>query len=552
MKYTIGLDYGTLSVRALLLELDTGREVAESVFTYPHGVMDEALPDGTKLGVDWALQQPQDYIDGLVTTVRGVLEQADIDPVDVIGIGVDFTACTMLPTMADGTPICFLDEYAGNPHAYAKLWKHHAASKQARWMTEVALERNEEFLKRMGGGISSEWLFPKILETFEQAPQVYAAAERFVEACDWIVQLLTGKEMRNSCAAGFKALWDVQNGYPSQDYLNAMKPGFGDVIGTKVLDNVVQTGSLAGGLTEKYAQKFGLCAGTAVAVGVMDAHAAFPSLGVTEPGVMMSIIGTSSCHEVMVDSEDLIDVPGMCGASKDGLLPGYYCYEMGQAGVGDSFNWFVDHCVTAEYQDEAEAKGIGLHTLLNEKAIALRPGQSGLIALDWWNGNRSVLNNSDLSGCIVGCTVQTKLEEIYRALIESTAFGMRMILDAFMECRIEINSIVVCGGIGERSKMAMQIYADVLGVEIKLAKSAQAAARGAAIYGACAAGKAAGGFDDQYEAVRKLGAIKGIAYTPDAANQKAYDKLFTIYRRVHDFFGIEQADIMSLLKEHKR
>lgn len=552
MKYTIGLDYGTLSVRALLLEMGTGREVSTSVFEYPHGVMDETLLDGTKLGVDWALQHPQDYVDGLITTVRSVLEYTGIAPGDVIGIGVDFTACTVLPIRLDGTPLCFLEAYQGNPHAYAKLWKHHAAGKQAERMTQVALERNELFIKRMGGGISSEWLFPKILETMELAPQVYDNTERFVEACDWIVQLLTGKETRNSCAAGFKALWDEESGYPSKDYFNAVKPGFGNVIGTKVLDNVAVTGTLAGGLTEEYGQKLGLNTGTAVAVGVMDAHSAFPSLGITEPGIMMSIIGTSSCHEVMVDADELIDVPGMCGASKDGLLPGYYCYEMGQAGVGDSFNWFVDNCVSSEYRREADAKGIGIHALLNKKAMDLYPAQSGLVALDWWNGNRSVLNNADLSGLIIGCTVQTKPEEIYRALIESTAFGMRIIINTLKESGVAINGIVVCGGIGEKSKMAMQIYADVLGVEIMLAKSAQAAARGAAIYGACAAGKAAGGWDDQYEAVKKLGALKNVIYKPNVENEAAYDRLFGIYKRLHDFFGSKQMDIMYCLKECKR
>lgn len=552
MKYTIGLDYGTLSVRALLLEIATGREVCTSVFEYPHGVMDKQLPDGTRLGVDWALQHPQDYIDGLIGTVCSVLRKEDIDPVDVIGIGIDFTACTMLPVLAEGRPLCFAEGFEGNPHAYAKLWKHHAASKQAQRMTEVALERNEAFIKRMGGGISPEWLFPKILETFEQAPEVYDAALRFVEASDWIVQLLTGIEVRNSCAAGFKALWDEENGYPSQEYFNTVAAGFGSVIGTKVLDNVMQTGSLASGLTEEYAQKLGLNTGTAVAIGVMDAHSAFPSLGITEPGMMMSIIGTSSCHEVMADSDTLIDVPGMCGASKDGLLPGYYCYEMGQAGVGDSFNWFVDHCVPDTYRREAEEQDIGLHALLNEKAIRLRPGQSGLIALDWWNGNRSILNNSDLTGCLVGCTVQTRPEEIYRALIESTAFGMRVILDTFRASGIEIKGIVVCGGIGVKSKLAMQIYADVLGVEIKLAKSPQAAARGAAIYGACGAGEVAGGFDDQYDAVKQLGALKDIVYKPNVNNEVVYNRLFLIYKRLHKYFGEKNPEIMHELKDCKR
>ena len=552
MKCSIGLDFGTLSVRCLLLDIDSGNELALSEFSYPHGVMDERLPSGVKLGIDFALQDPADYLEGLETTIKDVLRQTGVPPGEIIGIGVDFTACTILPIDRDGVPLCSFEQFKDNPQAYVKLWKHHAAQEQASEMVKTALERGEDFLKRYGGSISSEWLFPKVLETYDLARDVYDATDRFIEACDWIVFNLTGIETRNSNAAGFKAFWDKDTGsYPGKDYFEQVRPGFAGDLFMKVKDNIHQTGTRAGGLTKAWADKLGLPLDLPVAVGVMDAHAGFPSLGITEPGYMMMIIGTSTCHEIMVQETGYTEIPGMCGVVRDGLLPGFNCYEMGQSGVGDSFQWFAGNATPAAYLQEAQARGISLHKLLNEKAALLKPGQNGLVALDWMNGNRSILNNANLSGVIAGLTLQTKPEEIYRALIEATAFGTRKIIETFKNNGLAIKGITACGGISEKSPLTMQIYADVTGMPIRLAASQQAAARGAAIYGAVAANQAEG-LASIFKMVQRLGKTKDLDFKPDYQNQKIYDQVYAHYNLLHDFFGLRQNELMKQLKDLKK
>jgi L-ribulokinase len=370
-KYSIGIDYGTESARALLLNLETGEEVATSVMNYPHGVMDEELPDGTKLPQDWALQHPDDYIEVLKKIVADVINQAGIDKADVIGLGIDFTACTMLPIKKDGTPLCDIPQYKSNPHSYVKLWKHHAAQPEANKLNEIASQRGEDFLARYGGKISSEWLIPKIWQILNEAPDIYEEADKFIEATDWVVMKLTGNERRNSCTAGYKAIWHKRKGYPSKDFFRALDERLENLVEEKLSKDIYPLGTKAGELIPEMADMMGLNPGVAVAVGNVDAHVSVPAVGVTSPGKMVMVMGTSICHLVLDDKE--VEVPGMCGVVEDGIIPGFYGYEAGQSAVGDIFAWFVDNCVPYEYKIEAEKRGISIHELLTEKAAKQNP-----------------------------------------------------------------------------------------------------------------------------------------------------------------------------------
>ena len=547
-KHAIGIDFGTESARAVLVRLSDGQESASSVFSYPDGVIDEKLP-GTdiRLEPDWALQNPADYVSSVVATVPEVLAESGVSPDDVIGVGIDFTACTMLPTRADGTPLCALPEYRDNPHAWVKLWKHHAAQPEANRINEVAAERDEPWLQRYGGKISSEWFFPKALQILDEAPEIYDAADRLIEGADWIVWQLTGVETRNSCTAGYKAIWVKRSGFPSPDFFAALDPRMRDVVQEKLSTAILPLGARAGGLTPAMARATGLREGTAVAVANVDAHVAVPAATVVEPGRMVMIMGTSTCH--MVLGEEPAIVPGMCGVVEDGIIAGLAGFEAGQSCVGDHFAWFVENCVPAAYEREAEARGLGLHQLLEEKAAALAPGESGLLALDWWNGNRSVLVDVDLTGMLLGATLATRPEEIYRALIEATAFGTRVIIEGFEEHGVAVDEIVAAGGLPERNKLLMQIYSDVTGRELKVIGTAQSGALGSAMHGAVAAGSAAGGYDDIRDAAAKMAHLKDETYVPDPDSQRIYDLLYAEYVTLHDYFGRGANDVMKRLKE---
>jgi len=547
-KYTIGIDYGTESARALLLNLDTAEEVATSAMNYPHGVMDEKLPNGTPLPPDWALQHPDDYIEVLKHIIPEVTK--GIDKNDIIGIGIDFTSCTILPVKKDGTPLCDIEAYKNNPHAYVKLWKHHAAQDEANRLNEIARQRGEKFLERYGGKISSEWVVPKVWQILNEAPEIYQAADRIMEATDWVIMMLTGVEKRNSCTAGYKAIWSKKEGYPSEDFFAALDPRLKHFVDEKLSRDLYPVGTKAGELTQKMAQLTGLRPGIAVAVGNVDAHVSVPAMGVTEPGKMVMIMGTSICH--MVLGEEEIHVPGICGVVEDGIIPGLFGYEAGQSAVGDIFAWFVENSVPGEYQQEAKNRGINIHTLLTEKASKLRPGESGLLALDWWNGNRSILVDADLTGMMMGMTLITKPEEMYRALIEATAYGTRTIVDDFNEHGVAVNELYACGGLPEKNKMLMQIYSNVTKLPIKIAKSSQTPALGAAMFGAVAAGKEAGGFESIFEAARKIPKLKDEEYHPIAEEAEIYEKLYQEYKTLHDYFGRGANDVMKRLKAIKK
>ncbi len=549
-KYAIGVDFGTESGRAVLVEVATGKEVSTAVYPYQNGVIDEVLP-GTKIRLepDWALQDPEEYIRTFKRAIPTVLKQSGVDPADVIGIGIDFTACTMLPVKADGTPLCMLPEFRRNPHAWVKLWKHHAAQPEADKINDTARKMGEAWLNRYGGKISSEWFFSKTLQILDEAPEIYAAADRLLEAADWVVWQLAGEEKRNSCTAGYKAMWSKREGFPGNHYFAALDPRLERVIDEKMSRTIYPIGDCAGDLTPQAAKWTGLRPGTAVAIANVDAHVSVPAATVTEPSRMVMIMGTSICH--MVLGYETRNVEGMCGVVEDGIIPGLFGFEAGQSGVGDIFAWFVDNAVPPEYHAAARKRKVDLHKLLELEAAKLKPGESGLLALDWWNGNRSVLVDVDLTGLLLGAALATKAPEIYRALIEATAFGTRVIVEAFDKNGVPVNELVACGGLPEKNKLLMQIYADVTGREIKVTASKQTPALGSAMFGAVAAGSAAGGYDSIFEAAQRMARLKKETFKPIPANQKVYDQLYAEYARLYDYFGRGENNVMKTLKRIK-
>ena len=546
-KYGLGVDFGTESARALLVDVADGREVATHVMNFPHGVIDEALPTGPKLGKDWALQHPEDWLLTLRETVRKVMRDAKVKPADVAGIGIDFTACTMLPVAADGTPLCLTEKFARTPNAWPKLWKHHAAQGQADRINATARKMGCDFLNRYGGKLSSEWMYAKSLQILEEAPAVYNAAARLIEGADWVVWQMTGEEKRNACTAGYKAAFEPKTGeYPPREFFAAVNKKWAGLVDDKLSLDIHAQGEKAGGLTPEMAKELGLLPGTAVAVANVDAHVAVPAATIVKPGRMLMIMGTSICHMVLGLKPRKVE--GMCGYVWEGIIPGYYGFEAGQSGAGDILAWFVDNAVPPGYHAEAMKRKLDIHAVLEEKAAALKPGESGLLAIDWLNGNRSVLVDVDLSGMVLGLTIATKPEEIYRALIEALAFGTRTIIEAFDGNGVAVDELFACGGLPYKNKLLMQIFADVTGRTIKVARSEQTCALGSAMFGAVAAGKAAGGYDTIEQAARKMAGVRKEVFRPKKRAQKVYDRLFAEYGRLHDYFGRGENPVMKTLK----
>ena len=549
-KYAIGVDFGTLSGRAVLVEVANGHEIATAVKDYTHGVMDKYLPDGiTKLGSDWALQHPGDWLEVFADTIPAVINEAGVNAADVIGIGVDFTACTIMPVYKDGTPLCLTEKFRSNPHAWPKLWKHHAAQEEANRLNEIALERGEKFVNRYGGKQSSEWAVAKVMQLVNEDPEIYDEMDRFIEATDWVTWQLTGVEKRQICTAGYKGVWHKREGYPSKNFFKSLHPKLENYVEDKLSSELLPLGSKAGEISETASKLTGLEHGTAVCVGNVDAHVSVPAVGITEPGKILLIMGTSTC-DILLGTEEKV-VPGMCGVVEDGAMPGYFAYEAGQSCVGDHFSWFVKNCVPPSYVNEAKERGIDIYKLLEEKAAKLKIGESGLLALDWWNGNRSILVDVDLTGLIIGCTLSTKPEEIFRALVEATAYGQRMIIETFVNSGVPIYEVYACGGIASKNDFMMQIYADVLNKDIKIAASNQTPALGAAIFAAVAAGKERGGYESVYDAAKAMGKVKDKFFKPIKSNVEAYNKLYAEYSILHDFFGRGGNDVMKRLKKIK-
>lgn len=545
-KYVIGVDFGTLSGRAVLADAADGRVLAASVYEYPHGVMETALPDGTPLPPNWALQHPQDYLDVLDHTIPQVMREAGVPKEDVVAIGTDFTSSTLLPVDGQGTPLCMKEAYAHHPHAYVKLWKHHGAQDEADRMTMVARAREEEWLSMCGGKVSSEGALPKLWQVLREAPEIYAAMDGWVEAGDFIVWQLCGRRTQNMCMAGFKSYYRDGAGFPSEDYFAALDERLRYAMKEKCDAPVLPVGARAGGLTEAMARRLGLLPGIAVSASMVDAHVGVLAGGLSRPGQMLGIIGTSACYMTLGDEEHM--VPGSSGVVRGGIVPGCYGYEAGQSCVGDMFGWMAERCAPASYQEEAKRRGISVHRYLTQLAQELAPGESGLIALDWWNGSRTPLMDSNLSGLLIGLTLQTKPEEIYRALIEAVAYGARMIVESDRAHGVPVDEFYVTGGISQKNPMAMQIYADVLGLPVRVIDSAQGGALGSAILGAAAAGSAAGGYDSLREAMAAMSSGCKAIYEPDAKRHAVYSRLYAEYCQLHDLFGRGGNDVMKRLR----
>lgn len=546
-KYSIGMDFGTLSARAVLAEVETGAEVAVSVVGYQDAVIDDMLPGtGIKLPAGYALQNPKDYMEALESLLRDILQKSGVRPEQIIGIGVDSTASTIIPVDKNYKPLCMYDEFKNDPHSWPKLWKHHSAQKQADTFNRIADEMGQEFLKHCGGKVSSEWLYPKVMEILEENPVIYNAAYRFMELSDWIVYLLTGKEVRNSTVACLHAQWDSVRGFPSGAFLKAIDTRMEKLVEDKLGQQVRYSFEKAGGLTEEMAAKTNLCAGTAVCMGNSDSAVAIPALGVLKEGTAVLVIGTSSVL-MLLSTEGKI-VPGAIGMAKDVFLPGYYGHIFGQSAVGDIFDWFMNNLVPYKYYLEAEEKDISIFDVMNQKAEKIPPCKSGLLALDWMNGNRSVLQNTDLSGLIVGITLSTTAEHIYRALIESTAYGLKKIIKSITDAGLTINEICACGGLARKSPVIMQIFADILGIRIRVAESSQTIALGSAIMGALAAGEENGGYDKLEDAVIHMSQLCNKYYEPDLGKRVSYDCFFKEYEKLHDYFGRGRNNVMHLLQ----
>jgi L-ribulokinase len=538
----IGIDFGTLSGRAVVVRAADGEELGAAVHEYPHAVIEDELPaSGERLPAQWALQDPADWIDVLRTAVPAAVATAGVAPERIVGIATDFTASTPLPVLRDGTPLCRVPGLEQRPHAYPKLWKHHAAQPHADRVNAVAEERGEPWLPRYGGRISSEWEFAKALQMLDEDPELYARCERWIEGADWIVWQLCGAETRNVCTAGYKGIH--QDGhYPSEDYLRALDERFADFVAAKLEAPLWPLGARAGGLTAQAAEWTGLREGIAVAVGNVDAHVTAPAARAIDPGQMLAVMGTSTCHIVLGDA--LAEVQGMCGVVDGGVVPGLYGYEAGQSGVGDILAWLVDHATPPRYHDEARARGIDLHSHLSELGARQEVGGHGLVALDWNNGNRSVLVDHELSGLIVGLTLATRAEDIYRALVEATAFGTRRILDAFAEAGVRVDELVVAGGL-VKNPFVMQTYADVTRMPLHVGGSDHGPALGAAMHAAVAAGL----HPDIRAAAAAMGRLARDAYVPDERNADAYDLLYERYERLHDHFGRGGDDVMHALRD---
>ncbi len=544
-KYTIGVDYGTLSGRAVVVRVSDGKEMASAVFDYPNAVMDEKLnATGRTLAPDWALQDANDYVEVLKHAVPEAVRLAAIDPNDVVGIATDFTACTILPVLEDSTPLSNLDEFKDRPHAYVKLWKHHAAQPHADRINQLGRDRNESWMPRYGGQISSEWELAKGLQLFEEDQEIYDRMYKFVEAADWIIWQLCGKYVRNACTAGYKG--NLQDGeYPSKEFFAALNPGFANFAVEKLDHEIGQLGAEAGKLTAEAAAWTGLREGITVAVGNVDAHVTVPAAQATQPGQMVAIMGTSTGH--VMNGDKLVDVPGMCGVVDGGIVSGLYGYEAGQSGVGDIFAWYVNNQVPAEYFEAADKAGKSIHQHLTDLAAEEPIGAHGLVVLDWHSGNRSVLVDHELSGLVVGLTLTTKPEQVYRALLEATAFGTRKIVETFQKSGVEVNEFIVAGGL-LKNKFLMQLYSDATRLPLSTIASDQGPALGSAIHAAVAAGE----YASIREAAEAMGKSNRGVYQPNESASKEYDKLYFEYEILHDYFGRGVNDVMKRLKKIRR
>lgn len=541
-KYTVGIDFGTLSARAVLMNAESGEIVTSAVCEYSHGVMDRELPCGKRLPPRTALQDAEDYVKALSYTVKAVISKSEIAPEEVIGVGVDFTGCTIMPVDRNMRPLSAIPEYSEEPHAYVKLWKHNSATAESDHINRLAEERGEKWLSIYGGKTSAEWTFAKILQVINEAPEIYDSTYMYLNSADWIAYILTGEVTNSVNFAGYKELWNAENGFPSPEFFEALCPKMKEIVGTKICDRMATLSAPVGYLNKEGATLIGLCEGTPVATPVIDAHSSMPALGIVDKGILMAILGTSACF--LVHTTEKKDITGVMGYVKDGIVDGFYSYEAAQATCGDHLEWYINNALPASYIEGAKAEGVGIHKYLREKARKLRIGENRLLYLDWQNGNRCILSDLDLTGALFGLTLHTRPEDIYRAMIEGTAFGGKMIFDNFVANGIEINRVVASGGIAEKDEMYMQIFADVLNREITVSSAAFSGAKGSAIYATVAAGL----YDSIVNAAGLLGETEGKHYYPIPENVEAYKKLYAEYVRLHDYFGRGGNDVLKRLK----
>lgn len=549
-KYVLGIDFGTLSGRTVLVRCADGKIMSSAEKKYTHGVISHKLLDGeTPLPHNWYLQYPLDYLEVLEETIPEVIRNSEIESNHIIGLAIDFTSCTIMPVDQNKVPLCTKKEFENRPHAYVKLWKHHGAQKEADEISEI-LKEEKELTAYMGEKISSEILMPKVLEMIHQDYEIYKASDKILEAADWLTWILTDSPKRSSSMAGYKAWWLPESGYPDRQFLKKLDNRMENIIEEKMNSEICPVGSRIGLLNQIWSQKLGLEEGIAVAASVIDSHAGAPGSGICKSDQMMMVLGTSSV--VMALSNNPLNQKGICGPFKGGVVPGYYAWESGLAAVGDMLNWFVEQSVPYQYYENAEIKGMDVHQLLTELANEILPGSSGLLALDWWNGNKTPFVNAELSGSIIGLTLHTKPEEIYRALIEATAFGTRRIIEVMEGSGVVINEIIASGGIAEKNNLFLQIYADITGKKIKVADCSQAGALGAAIYASLAAGEKMGGYNSYVDAVKAMSHIKEIIYEPNKEYKEIYENLYQLYLNYSDYMGASNGIMEQLSKLKKQ
>lgn len=548
--YTIGLDYGTLSGRGILVRCQDGHIAASAVKEYTHGVMEhDLMKENVPLPAGWCLQYPADYVEVFSQVIPALLRESGVNPKDIIGIGVDFTSCTVLPVDEQNQPLCEYPEYHKRRNSYAKLWKHHGAQKQADQINQCLISKGLMSDSRFGGRISPELMVPKVWETLLEDPDIYHAADRFIEAGDWITDILTGSDKRSCSMAGYKMWWNQEQGYPDVSFFGSLDSRLENFVSEKLSGQICSVGQKVGGLSEHWAKHLGLPEGIAVSPAIIDSHAGFPGSGISKDTQMMMVLGTSSVMAAL--SKHPYSEKGVMGAVRDAIVPGYYALESGLASVGDLFAWFIDYTVPASYIEEAKRHNQNIYGYLNTLAGRLDAGESGLLALEWWNGNKTPHVDGNLAGTITGMTLSTKPEHIYRALIESTAFGTKEIMGLYENNGVKIDCIVASGGISVKNPFVMQIYADILNKEISVSTCTQAAALGSAMFAALSAGAACGGFDTYEEAVSNMKQDGEIIYKPNSENVDKYTELYFLHKRFSDIMGEREKELICRLQEIK-
>ena len=541
-SYVLGLDCGTQSARVAVVRTADGRIAAVAEREYPHGIITEALPEG------FVLAMAEDYVQIIPIIIQKALKEANVIPEQLIGIGVDATSCTIVPCTADGTPVSSLPEYRGERHAYTKHWKHHNVQAQTERVEALAKRRGENFLSRYGNTVSSEWMLPKVMQIYEENPDIFEKTSYYVEMCDWLTWRMTGNLTRSANAAGFKGMWSPESGGPGKEFLDELyedadqvcerevHKSFGEGYEAKVLSgSVLLTGACCGQLCPEGAKWLGLPEGIAVAAGMTDGHAPVIGLGMRQSGDLAMILGTSNALPFLTDH--FTAVRGLCGMVKDSIIPGMYGCAAGQIAAGDMLDWFVKNQVPGEYKAEAEERGISVHKLLAEKAAAGSPEHNPLTVLDWWNGNRSILCDQQLTGTIRGLTLNTRPEDIYCAMLQGIACGTRVIIENNEDNGLAVNRVYACGGIPGKNPFFMQLYANILDKAIYVVSEPNCSALGSAICGAVAAGSRDGGYDSLCEAMGHMRIRSGYEVKPQKEYAEAYEKLYQRYRRLYDLLG---------------